>query len=478
MTEPTSENPVKQEGNGGGNSSRWTRLLGRMEWNTAISYTLLAKAWQVLAGPVTVLLIGLYFTLDLQGYYYLFWKLLALQVFVELQLHTVIVNVTSHEWADLKHHPDSGLKGSPAALSRLRSFARLLLLIYGGMTLFFVLVVGVGGTWFLNLHPAEDIHWLLPWWGVVLANAVLVWLVPFHALLEGCEQVATVRKMLFWQAFTSNLVLWATIVTGFNLWTIFFLSLVRLVWELISILSWNRNFFRSIFVPADRDRLCWRTEVWPLQWRIAVKGIFIFFGFQIFEMVMFAYHGAEVAGQMGMTWTVLMALQIGAAAWVQTRVPEFGVLVAQQNYQELDRRFMKLAGISLGLMTAGGLAFVLLVSLLHWQEYAFASRFLPLIPLSLITLAATLSLIPTFQWIYIHAHKQSPHLILSCLSSSVVGALIWWLGKNYGAMGAAAAYLGMVVGFSLPVWTYVWFQCRRDWHQLPESESTSHEFSE
>ncbi|MEZ6047769.1 MAG: hypothetical protein R3C11_19765 [Planctomycetaceae bacterium] len=459
-------------------TSRWGRFLTKIEWSPAITYTLLSRGWQFFAGPVTVLLIGLYFSRDLQGYYYLFWKLLALQVFVELQLHTVIVNVTSHEWAHLTLTTEGELTGEPAALSRLRSFHRLLILIYGVLTFLFLFVVGGGGTWFLGIQPSGEVDWLIPWWGVVLVNSVLMGLIPLHALLEGCEQVAVVRKMQFWQACTGNLVLWATIVTGFNLWTIFFLSLVRLFWELLSIFKWNRNFFRSLSKPPAAEKLSWQTEVWPLQWRIGVKGLFLFFGFQTFEMVMFAYHGSVVAGQMGMTWTVLMAMQIAASAWVQTRVPEFGVLVAQRKFAELDRRFFRLSLISCSLMLLGGLMFVGLVALLNWYQYPFAVRFLPLGPLSLLTLGAILSFIPTFQWVYIHAHKQSPHMILSCLSSATLGILIWWLGKNQGATGAAGAYLGFVILYSLPVWTWVWWNCRREWHQETQPELFSSKLDE
>ncbi|MAT14333.1 MAG: hypothetical protein CMJ46_03590 [Planctomyces sp.] len=478
MTDFNPEAAEDAEGKSPLRPHRFARIANWLEWNSAISYTLMARAWQVLAGPVTVVLIGLYFTLDLQGYYYLFWKLLALQVFVELQLHTVIVNVTSHEWANLRLDETNGLTGPEEKLSRLRSFMRQLVWIYGGMMILFLLVVGAGGTWFLQLQPTDEIDWLIPWWGVVLVNAALVWLIPLHAVLEGCEQVAVVRKMQFWQAFTGNLVLWTAIATGFDLWTIVFLSLVRLAWELVSIFRWNGVFFRSLFQPAGEERVSWKTEVWPLQWRIAVKGLFIFFGFQTFEMVMFAYHGPEVAGQMGMTWTVLMALRVASSAWVQTRVPEFGVLVARRRYELLDQRFRRLSLISIALMAAGGIAFVLLVCFLSWREYAFAQRFLPLWPLVLLTLAETLSLIPTFQWIYIHAHKQSPHMILSCLSSAGVGGLIWWLGKDYGPIGASAAYLGMNIGFSLPVWTWVWFQCRGEWHQMEEETSPSTQLAE
>ena len=45
------------------------RLARRMEFDRAVFYALAARAWQTLAGPITVILIATYFTPELQGVY-------------------------------------------------------------------------------------------------------------------------------------------------------------------------------------------------------------------------------------------------------------------------------------------------------------------------------------------------------------------------------------------------------------------------
>jgi hypothetical protein len=33
-------------------------------------------------------------------------------------------------------------------------------------------------------------------------------------------------------------------------------------------------------------------------------------------------------------------------------------------------------------------------------------------------------------------------------------------------IGVASAYTGMMLFFFLPLWTYVWLRCRREWHEV------------
>ena len=56
----------------------------------------------MIAGPISLVLIGFYFSPQVQGYYYKFATLLALQVFAELSIGAVIQQFASHEWAKLK----------------------------------------------------------------------------------------------------------------------------------------------------------------------------------------------------------------------------------------------------------------------------------------------------------------------------------------------------------------------------------------
>jgi Na+-driven multidrug efflux pump len=105
----------------------------------------------------------------------------------------------------------------------------------------------------------------------------------------------------------------------------------------------------------------WRTEVWPLQWRLAVQGGFNYLALWMYTPVMFQSHSPEVAGRMGMTLAVLTSLQMVALAWVQARVPLFGKLIAIRDFRELDRVFRRLTLIALGVFGVGALLILIAI---------------------------------------------------------------------------------------------------------------------
>ena len=71
------------------------RCALRLGVDRAIGFAVLARFWQLLTGPVTQLLIVFCLTEVEQGYYYAFMNLLAMQIFVELGLHVVLISYTS-----------------------------------------------------------------------------------------------------------------------------------------------------------------------------------------------------------------------------------------------------------------------------------------------------------------------------------------------------------------------------------------------
>ena len=77
------------------------KLLRWFDVDRAIAYALLSKVWLLFAGPITLYLISLYLTPEMQGFYYTFLSLVALQVFIELGFYVVITQFASHEWAHL-----------------------------------------------------------------------------------------------------------------------------------------------------------------------------------------------------------------------------------------------------------------------------------------------------------------------------------------------------------------------------------------
>jgi len=448
------------------------RLLNRLEVDRAVFFALLARAWQFLTGPVTLLLIAHYFTPQEQGFYYTFWSVIGLQSLFELSFYTVIVNVASHEWQKLHRDESGAIAGDPQARSRLISLGRLSVLWYAAAALLFVAGIGTGGLVFFSMARESVPGWQGPWLVLVALSGLVFVLTPLQGILEGCNQVASVYRLQFWRAVVGNLVTWLCLPLGAGLWTPVAATIVRLVCDSCLFAIPFGSFFAKFLRRPEGALMSWQREVWPMQWRVGVKGFVLSFTSQLINPVIFHYHGPVAAGQMGMTWHVLTSLQNVAAAWVKTRTPRFGILVAQRDYRELDRIFFRLSGLALTIMAASGTLFCLLDAALYVALPGLAARLLPPGPTTLLALVMVLGLIPDFQWVYIHAHKQSPHLLMSCASAIATGLLIWWLGSRFGGTGTIVAMLAVYVFFSLPVWTWVWWQLRKQWHQ-PESATLS-----
>jgi O-antigen/teichoic acid export membrane protein len=225
-----------------------------------------------------------------------------------------------------------------------------------------------------------------------------------------------------------------------------------------------RKFFGTLLARHDGPTIRWREEVWPLQWRLASKGFVSYFNTHFIKPVVFAYHGDVVAGQVGMTLEALSSLSSACSAWVRTRAARFGMLVAQKDYRELDRIYFRLTTISVTAMAIVSIAFCAFDVLLYESGSRFAGVFLRPFPSAILAIGTTLSVLSSCQWVYIHAHKKSPYLLLTIIGSVSTGSLIWILGRSYGAMGVVVAYSGVMALYYLPVWSWVWHRCRKEWH--------------
>jgi len=281
--------------------------------------------------------------------------------------------------------------------------------------------------------------------------------------------VITVNKYRFTQAIAGNLAVWTCIALGAGLWAAVASAAVKLAWEVYLLQVRYREFFRPFFAPAPDEQLCWRTEIWPLQWTLAVQGVLQYFAFFLFTPITLQYHGAAAAGQMGMTWSVLTALQAGAFAWVHTRTPLFGILISRRDYRELDRVFKRVSLISSGILAFAGISFCAAVIVLNLASHPLAAklaaRLLPPLPTIVFTAAVVLYYIPQCITSYLLAHKRNPTLPVAIIGNPLIGAAVCIFGAKYGPLGAGLGLLTVVAAFIVPALTLIWWRCRREWHR-------------
>jgi hypothetical protein len=434
------------------------------EIDEAIAYGVLSRVVQMAMGLVSVFLLARFLSPVLQGYYYTFGSLIALQTFVELSLYLVVTNRASHEWGYLKLDSEGRITGDPAALSRLVSLGRSVFKWYAVAAFVFVSVIGSIGYLFLSQRGAS-VTWKGPWVAQVLLSGVLLWMLPFNALLEGCNQVVNIQKLRLGQALLGNLALWVILYLGGGLWAAVALTAVAVARDLYLLLFQYQRFFVPFFTESEGPRINWKTEIWPMQWRLGISGLVNYFAFSIFTPVMFQFHGPVAAGQMGMTWTLVTAVQSIPQLWLQTRISRFGSLIARREFDELDRFWKKTSVASLSVAFAGAAAALGAVVLLNVSGSALSNRLLPPLPTALLLAGAVLMQISQCQSAYLRAHLQEPLAVLSIVSSLSIGGLVIILGRIIGPLGAALAYLLVVAVITLPWQTVIWRRCRTEWHK-------------
>lgn len=430
-------------------------------------YALLARVWGVCTGPLTAILIATKFTQELQGYYYTFGTILAMQVFVELGLGVVIQQFASHEWSKLSLDQSGRIVGDRDALSRLISIAEVATKWYiaGGLIVAFGL--GIGGYVFFHDASGSGVSWQWQWLLLCFFTGINICLVPIWALLEGCNQVSSLYLYRLIQVGLSSLAVWTSIFLGAGLWTPNISLGVVLVCALVFLRTRYWPFLKTLILsnPAG-PRVSWSRDLLPMQWRIAVTWASSYFIYSLFTPVLFKYQGPIVAGQFGMTWSAVGVIGIISTSWLSPRVPQFAMLIAQKKYEDLHILFWRTTKIVIAVSILIGFMVWFLVFALNAIDYSFAKRLavrlLPPLPTGLFVLAQTLMIASGPFSTYMRAHKKEPIMFITVLAALMVGTSTFITGKYYSVNEMALGYL-LVHIIVIPILILIWHHSRIRW---------------
>jgi hypothetical protein len=296
------------------------KILSFLGFDRAVSFGILARVWSLFSGPITIMIIATGFSPEQQGFYYTFSSLLALQVFFDLGLMFVISQFASHEFVNLRWGPQGCIEGEPLALKRFTDLLCKTLLWYGVASLLLFVVLVPAGLIFFGQKGAVSFSWRLPWILAVAGTALNLFVMPFFAVIMGSGDVVTINKRELAGAMLSSFLCWLVIGMHGGLYSVFAVNLgnLAIAW---GYLLYKRpelvkralaGTFGKVWIARNEPGLSWWGEIWPMQWRMAVSSGAAYFMYQLFNPVLFQYHGPVIAGQMGMTMSVANALLAGS----------------------------------------------------------------------------------------------------------------------------------------------------------------------
>jgi O-antigen/teichoic acid export membrane protein len=427
------------------------RILIVFGLDKAVFITLMARAWSIFAGLSSIYFLTRFLTPELQGYYYTFASLITLQLFVELGLTYAIVQFSSHEMAALVWTPEGVVAGSAKEKRRLQSILYFATSWFVVGALIMVLFLVPLGLHFFDNAPlpigTSRQNIALPWVLLVCAASANIVITAFAAVLEGCGKVAEVATFRFYQALFSVITVWVVLSMGGHLFALPASSLMAGMVGLALLIFKHRLFFLDLYrCKIMLPGVSWRREILPFQWRIALSWSSGFLIFNMFNPLLFANHGPVVAGQMGMSLQIISALNNAAMAWITTKIPTYGNLIATKQIAKLNTLFFRGLSQSFVFLIFSVASVLSIIFYLYILESSYTARVLPLTLLVILGIVCITNHIVFAEAAYLRAFKEEPFMIISLLNGLVTAFLAVFLIPPFGAAGAVFSYaLGAVL---------------------------------
>ena len=443
---------------------KYARLAGI---DRAIFFTLIARGWRFLAGPIGLYIIVLRFSRVEQGFYYTLRSLLSLQIFFELGLLTVIAQFASHEFTHLRWGEDGEILGDPESKERFADLLYLSSNWFLAASAILVIVLVPAGLLFLDRTQANtDFPWKLPWILAVLSMGANLLMIPFYAVITGSGKIATINFLELLGGMGGTLLSWAIMLLNGGLYAAAAVGLGNFLVGVLYITSRKRRLLQASIHrfryrrKGHKTKVAWSTEIWPMQWRLAISWMAGYFIFQMFTPALFYYQGPVIAGQMGMTMSVVNAMYGVSASWMQTKSPVFGKMIALKQWTELDSLFKTTLKQSLGVIGVGSMLVVAVIFTLQ-RLHPVGVRFLPAGQVALLMASICCNVLISGLSIYMRAFRKEPMLGIS-LAWGLMTGLSTLVFSRVSSFSVCAGYLVISFAFAVPATYFKWKKFKRD----------------
>jgi hypothetical protein len=258
--------------------------------------------------------------------------------------------------------------------------------------------------------------------------------------------------------------MWTVLWSGGGLLALVALKASEVVWIIGWVWRRRRAVVRDLLTTQDgSDRIAWRMEIWPLQWRTALTWVSSLLITPLFNPLLFAFRGPVEAGRMGLSISIIAAINTVGLAWINARAPVFGMLIARRRFHELDRIFFPALRRSSGVVILAGVLVLLGALYLHRTGHPWSYRILPPGPLLLLLLTSVVLHLIYSEAVYLRAHKAEPFVVAAVITGIGTGISSYLLGRTHGSAGISAGYLVWMTTY-LVAGSFIFQQKRHEWH--------------
>lgn len=400
----------------------------RTLFSKELKSTALNQMWRLVTGPLLIILLPIFLSEEVQGFWYLMISLGAVAAFADFGFSNILLQFSAHEFAFLKFDSSFDLDGNEVNLRRLASlfifalkWTVVLILILFPITLFVGIFV-MGGFTSLGM-------WTMPWLIYCIGAVLTLSNGIFLSFFEGCNSVSKVQAIRLRIALVNTSLVTLGLIMDFGLYALSISLLVSSVFGLINLYLVFKITVNKFFDVARINRHGWGLEIYPLLRKYIISWTSGYLIFQLFTPFAFYFFGAVEAGKVGMSIAIFTSIFSISNVWTTSVIPEINIAIAKLDFEGLHRIFNKYLIMAVWTYLIGSIIFYFLFFMIK-TRYPFMERFVSLQSLVLLNVCWFAQLIVHNLAIYLRAYKEEPLLVPSILSALFV-VLTTLIAANY-----------------------------------------------
>lgn len=412
------------------------------------------KILSLVTGVMTVGLIPFFLNEVTQGYYFTFASLLSAQIFFELGLNQVVVQLVGHEYANLKRVQGNLVENKYGNLSRLSSIYKFLKKWYFFASILFCCALTFLGTYLFG--RADELpfsEWFYPWIALIAITSANLYVNMLSAIIEGFGKVDKVAQWRFRGTVIGLILFTLILISGYSLFALSAIPLCQLI-SIIILKNIDGTFFQ-LRKARSASSFSWKKEIFPFQWRVAATWMAGYFSLYLFTPVTFETFGAVEAGRIGLAFAIFNAVFGISSTWVSAKFPKFGHLISTGQKDSLRNTF-KIAAIksqiTITFAIISGIIIFLIFESVNSDLLSRLPTFFQFVLIASVTFINTyINSIATFM----RAHKEEPLLVISIVQAILM--IIVLLNAELGIIFLLIGY-NFINIFVVAIWATVKFK--------------------
>ncbi len=385
--------------------------------------TLLNHGSKLITGPLLLILIPLFITKEVQGYWFSFMSVSALSLLADLGFTIIILQFSAHEFAYLgfknnliepikEEHNIHLIKLALLFKFSLKWVKRLVVVA-------FPIIFAIG--FYLFKDKNKDIDWQIPWIIYTIASVIVFVNNVVLSFFEGCDSVSEIQKFRFYNTLINFAILFSLLVLKFNLYSIAVSLLISGAITSFSIYKKYTKLILYFYKISINQSYNWFSDFWKYFKGYSVSVMTGFLLVQIYTPIAFRNFGAAAAGRVGLTMSLTTAIFSISNIWFQSVAPKVNILASKKMWFDLEiliRQRLKLAILTFILLFITFLSFLLIVKQTKLLE--IERRFLTIQGLLIIFTYWFIQIFVSAMAFYLRSTKKEPYMKLSILGSVMV----------------------------------------------------------